>query len=191
MFIYLFRECPCTNRTGPEREGERESQAASTLSVQSPTRDSSSWMRSWPELKSEVRHLTDCATQTPQWYSRYMYFKSMFRKAIQILKANRSCKLKQKYAEVRLLLWFLCWVPPVPLLYHTYYRNVSTLTVLHRTLLTLLEMQAFSLCGSSDQYTWCYAYYLSSTIWDRIPLSFMKLSIPLSLNCQHKTVVVK
>ena len=41
------------------REGDRESQAVSTLSAQSPTWGSISWtMRSWPEPKSRVRHFT-------------------------------------------------------------------------------------------------------------------------------------
>ena len=50
-----------------EGQRERKSQAGFTLSVQSPTRGSNPWtVRSWPEPKSRVRHLTDWATQAPQ-----------------------------------------------------------------------------------------------------------------------------
>ena len=55
------------SRGWAEREGERESQAGSPLLAQSPT-----WgliprtIRSWPELKSRVGHLTNWATQAPQ-----------------------------------------------------------------------------------------------------------------------------
>ena len=55
-----------TSRGRAEREGERESQAGSSLSVQSLTWSSiSRIMRSWPEQKSRVRCLTDWATQVP------------------------------------------------------------------------------------------------------------------------------
>ena len=48
---------------GAQREGERGSQAGSTLTVQSPMQRSiSQIVRSWPELKSRVRHLTVWAT---------------------------------------------------------------------------------------------------------------------------------
>ena len=57
-FIYLFWET----------EGERESQAVSKLSAQSPMKGlNSQTMRSWPEPKSRVRCLTDWDTQTPHW----------------------------------------------------------------------------------------------------------------------------
>ena len=50
------REC----RGEAEREGERESQADSELSVQGPTQGSvSQTVRSGPEWKSRVGHLTD------------------------------------------------------------------------------------------------------------------------------------
>ena len=62
-FIYLFWE---TVREGQrETEGERDSQAGSTLSVQSPTPGLiSGTVRSRPEPKSRVGCLTDWATQT-------------------------------------------------------------------------------------------------------------------------------
>ena len=59
-----------------EREGERESQAGSTLSVQSQTWGSTPWtMRSWPELKSSrtfnllshPRHPVDPLFKNPIW----------------------------------------------------------------------------------------------------------------------------
>ena len=53
------------SRGGAEQEGERESQAVSTPSVQSPMQGSNPWTtRSWP--KSRVRHLNYWATQAPQ-----------------------------------------------------------------------------------------------------------------------------
>ena len=72
MFIYLFlkfylfilereREQGQTER---ERGGERECQAGPALSVRSPTWGLNSWtVRSWPEPKPTVGHLTDWATQ--------------------------------------------------------------------------------------------------------------------------------
>ena len=42
MFIYFERDKECVNRGGTEREGEKESQAASMLSAQSPKRGSNS-----------------------------------------------------------------------------------------------------------------------------------------------------
>ena len=58
LFIYL--EKIETGRAGEgQREGERESQAGSQLSVQSPTRGSNSrTMRPWPEPKPRVGCLT-------------------------------------------------------------------------------------------------------------------------------------
>ena len=59
--------CLHTWGTGREREGERESQAGSALSIQSLI-----WglipgtVRSWPKPKSRVSHLTDWATQVPR-----------------------------------------------------------------------------------------------------------------------------
>ena len=61
-FIYLFWE----REKEAEWEGEREAQAGSMLSAQSPTRGSiSRTVRSGPEPKSRVRRLTDWATQAP------------------------------------------------------------------------------------------------------------------------------
>ena len=67
MFIYVFqRERERENKLGAEREGDRESQAGSMPSVQSPMQGSNpQTMRSWPELKSRVRGLTHWATQVP------------------------------------------------------------------------------------------------------------------------------
>ena len=62
VFIYFERERKHTRTRGSEgqREGERESQAGSTLSAQSPTQGSiSQTMRSWPKPKSRVGCLTD------------------------------------------------------------------------------------------------------------------------------------
>ena len=59
FYIYLFilRDSKC------EQEKSRESQAGSTLSVQSPIWGSNTWaMRSWPELKSRV----GCLTKSPR-----------------------------------------------------------------------------------------------------------------------------
>ena len=67
MFVYLFiislfilRETERVSRGGAEREGERQSQAGFTLSAWRPMWGSNSQnMRSWPELKPRVGHLTD------------------------------------------------------------------------------------------------------------------------------------
>ena len=64
LFLSLFILRESTIMRGTEREGERESQAGSILSVQSPTRGPiPRTVRSWPEPKSRVGHLTDWATQ--------------------------------------------------------------------------------------------------------------------------------
>ena len=68
MFVY-FRESEwaCGQGKGRERGRQKESQAGSALSVETPT-----WglnprsVRSWPELKPRVRCLTNWATQAPQ-----------------------------------------------------------------------------------------------------------------------------
>ena len=66
MFIYLFWERESTQAREGLRERKKESQAGSTLSAQSPTQGSiSRSVRSWPELQSRVRSLTDWATQAP------------------------------------------------------------------------------------------------------------------------------
>ena len=66
LFIYLERERENEWGRGRKKGRERESQAGSTLSVQTPTWDSNSWtMKSWPELKSRMRQLTDWTTQVP------------------------------------------------------------------------------------------------------------------------------
>ena len=65
-YLFILRERESTHTGGAEREGDRESQAGSTLSSQSLMWGSNSWTeRSWPELKSRVGHLTDRATQVP------------------------------------------------------------------------------------------------------------------------------
>ena len=59
-FIYLFGGAGGR----AERKGEKESQAGSTVPAQSLTQGSiPQTVRSWPEPKSRVRHLTDWATQ--------------------------------------------------------------------------------------------------------------------------------
>ena len=51
---------------GREREGEKESQAGSVLSVQSPTQGSIlQTVRSWLEPKPRVKGFNDWATQAP------------------------------------------------------------------------------------------------------------------------------
>ena len=62
-FIYLFWEREREREREAEREGERESQAGSTVSSEPDTGLHPMIMRSWPELKSRVRCLTDWATQ--------------------------------------------------------------------------------------------------------------------------------
>ena len=60
MFIYF------------EKERERESEAGSMLSVQSPTQGSSTWtMRSRPQQKLRVRHSTDWASQVSLWLASF------------------------------------------------------------------------------------------------------------------------
>ena len=74
LFIYLFilrereraraREHALAWAGEGQREGERESQAGSLQSAWSPTPGlNPRTMRSWPELKSRVRCLSDWATQ--------------------------------------------------------------------------------------------------------------------------------
>ena len=62
MCIYFERKKACTEVGEGQRE--RESQAGSSLSAQSPVWGLiSQTMRSWPELISRARHLTNWATQ--------------------------------------------------------------------------------------------------------------------------------
>ena len=69
------------------RSRKRESQAGSTLSVQSPMWGlNSGTMRSWPKLKSRLRHLTEWATQLPQ--DLFFIFSSLF--SMQFSPANSS-----------------------------------------------------------------------------------------------------
>ena len=85
MFIYLFIVCMRGLGEGAERErererGERQSQAGSTLSVQSPTRGSISQTHetvTWAEMKSWGQS-TDWATQVPLQSSFLMYFAYAF-----------------------------------------------------------------------------------------------------------------
>ena len=48
--------------------GARESQADSALSLESDAGLDTTTLRSWPEPKPRVRHLTDGATQVPLLY---------------------------------------------------------------------------------------------------------------------------
>ena len=60
MFIFRERKKECKWGRGKEREGERESQAGSALSVHSPMQGlNSRTMRSYPELKSRVGSFTE------------------------------------------------------------------------------------------------------------------------------------
>ena len=66
-FVYLLWEREHKPGRNRERGRERESQAGSALSAQSPKRGSNSrTVRSWPEPKSRVRRSTDWSTQAPQ-----------------------------------------------------------------------------------------------------------------------------
>ena len=83
-FTYFERERTHMHRA--EREGERESQAGSSLSAQSSMRGSiPRTMRSWPELKSRARHLTDSATWVHQGDFKYKVRSSFFYWAKSIL----------------------------------------------------------------------------------------------------------
>ena len=69
VFIYFWertrkRLCELGRAEG---KGDRGSEAGSALSGRSPMRGLNSWtLRSWPELKSTFRYLTDWATWEPQ-----------------------------------------------------------------------------------------------------------------------------
>ena len=68
MFIYFERERENEWTGEGQREEERESQASPVLPAQSPMQGSiliSQTLRSWPEPKSRIRHLTDWAMQAP------------------------------------------------------------------------------------------------------------------------------
>ena len=57
VYFFIFRERTRVQRRGRERRREGESQAVSTLSMQSPMQGSNSrTVRSWPVLKSRVSH---------------------------------------------------------------------------------------------------------------------------------------
>ena len=65
MFIYFWERVPMSGE-GAEREGEREAQAGSALSAQSPTRARAH--KPWDQdlsPKPRVRQLTDWAARTP------------------------------------------------------------------------------------------------------------------------------
>ena len=65
-FIFWWRESKKVCGEG-WREGERDLQAGSMLSVQSPMQGFNSWnVRSWPEPESRVGCLTNRTTQAPQ-----------------------------------------------------------------------------------------------------------------------------
>ena len=68
--IYLFWKWERAQEWwGAEREGERQPQAGTLLSVQSLLRVSiTQTMRLWPEPKSGVRHLTNWATLGAPWH---------------------------------------------------------------------------------------------------------------------------
>ena len=76
LFLSLFvferqQEHTCMSRGAAERQ--RESQAGSILSAQSLMWGSKSWtVRSWRELKSRVRRLTDC----PTWVTLQKHLKT-------------------------------------------------------------------------------------------------------------------
>ena len=71
-FIYLFlrkRERERSERTwvgDGQREGERIPSRLLTVTTEPDAGSNSRTMRSWPELKPRVRHLTSCTTQVPQ-----------------------------------------------------------------------------------------------------------------------------
>ena len=65
-FTYLFRERMCTWAGKEQIERERESQAGTMLSAQSPTWGSNpQTKRSWPEPKPRVRGWTNWDTEVP------------------------------------------------------------------------------------------------------------------------------
>ena len=66
IFLYSWeRDRVWAGEEHREREGERESQAGSTLSAEPDTGLNLTTVKSWPELKSRVGHSTDWATQVP------------------------------------------------------------------------------------------------------------------------------
>ena len=74
-FTYLFKEREKESRGGTEREGERESQGVSALSVQSLMQGSNSQtVRSWPEQKPRIRCFTDGATQASHLLDTFIFF---------------------------------------------------------------------------------------------------------------------
>ena len=60
---FFLKICIFEMGEGAEREGEREPQADSTVSTEPDTGLSLMTLRSWPEPKSRVSHLTNWATQ--------------------------------------------------------------------------------------------------------------------------------
>ena len=104
-FLIFFLEKKSVSGWGAEREGEREYEAVSVLSVQSRTRGSNSQtVRSWPELKSRVRSPTNWATQAPQewrlfllilqvWVYGGIYFQSTLPVLVNVLVSLVSFKI--------------------------------------------------------------------------------------------------
>ena len=78
FYLFFFFERERQQAREGQREKERESQAGSILSVQSPVRGLNSWtVRSRPEPKPTVRRLTDRATPAPLSFLPY-YIKFLF-----------------------------------------------------------------------------------------------------------------
>ena len=125
MCIYLFWErvcmcvrmltyvCECDWGRDREREGEGESQAVSELSVQSPTWSlNSRTLRSWPELKSRVEHLTDWTTQAaPGNYYLSLVSVSMLGVGALLLK---NCHRELRESGYQQCGWSRAYVRPTP-----------------------------------------------------------------------------
>ena len=67
FYLFFERDRDSVSRLGAEREGERESPTGALLVSTEPDGRAQTYetMRSWPELKSRVRRLTDWATEVP------------------------------------------------------------------------------------------------------------------------------
>ena len=81
VYLCVLRERKHTSEwgRGQKGEGERESQTGSTFSAEPDVRLNLTTMRSCPEPKSRVGHLTDWVTQAPTGtYSKYFIFIILF-----------------------------------------------------------------------------------------------------------------